>query len=55
MYLAELAPTQLRGLFTQAYTFWYVIGQLLSSVPLVSLSSSSLRVVPLLRSSAMVQ
>ena len=34
MYLAEIAPLQLRGLFTQAYTFWFVIGQLLSSVPL---------------------
>ena len=36
MYLSEMAPTQLRGLFTQSYTFWFVIGQLLSSVPLVS-------------------
>lgn len=34
MYLAEMSPPQLRGLFTQSYTFSYVIGQLLSSVPL---------------------
>lgn len=34
MYLSEVAPNQIRGIFTQAYTFWFVVGQLLSSVPL---------------------
>ncbi|SMR42963.1 unnamed protein product [Zymoseptoria tritici ST99CH_1E4] len=40
VYLSEVAPTQLRGFFINAYTFWFVVGQLFGSVALKSLRDS---------------
>ncbi|KFX94393.1 hypothetical protein V490_04370 [Pseudogymnoascus sp. VKM F-3557] len=37
LYLSEIAPTQLRGFFINAYSFWFVIGQLFASVALYEL------------------
>lgn len=34
LYLSEIAPTQLRGFFINAYTFWFCLGQLFASVAL---------------------
>lgn len=34
LYLSEISPTQLRGFFINAYTFWFVLGQLFASVAL---------------------
>ncbi|KAH8585911.1 general substrate transporter [Bisporella sp. PMI_857] len=34
VYLSELAPTQLKGFLINAYTFWFVLGQLAGSVSL---------------------
>ncbi|KAF2762654.1 general substrate transporter [Pseudovirgaria hyperparasitica] len=34
VYLAELAPTQLRGFLINAYSFWFVLGQLCGSIAL---------------------
>ncbi|OJJ44016.1 hypothetical protein ASPZODRAFT_122161 [Penicilliopsis zonata CBS 506.65] len=34
LYLSEIAPTQLRGFFINAYSFWFVLGQLFASVAL---------------------
>ncbi|KAF8851310.1 MFS transporter [Acephala macrosclerotiorum] len=39
VYLSEIAPTQLRGFLINAYTFWFVIGQLLGSVALNRLNA----------------
>ncbi|KAJ5923146.1 hypothetical protein N7454_008391 [Penicillium verhagenii] len=39
LYLSEIAPTQLRGLFINAYSFWFVVGQLFASVGLNELKS----------------
>jgi sugar porter (SP) family MFS transporter len=39
VYLSEMAPTQLRGLLINAYSFWFVIGQLLGSVALNRLNA----------------
>ncbi|KAJ6024835.1 hypothetical protein N7540_005632 [Penicillium herquei] len=40
LYLSEIAPTQLRGFYINAYSFWFVIGQLFASVALNSLNKS---------------
>ncbi|KUJ10532.1 general substrate transporter, partial [Mollisia scopiformis] len=40
VYLSEMAPTQLRGYLINAYSFWFVIGQLLGSVALNRLNAS---------------
>ncbi|KAM0334423.1 hypothetical protein ACHAQA_001449 [Verticillium albo-atrum] len=40
LYLAEVAPTQLRGVFINAYTFWFVLGQLFASVALYELKAT---------------
>ncbi|KAH7176812.1 general substrate transporter [Dactylonectria macrodidyma] len=40
LYLTEIAPTQLRGFFINAYTFWFVLGQLFASVALNRLNAS---------------
>lgn len=37
VYISEISPTQLRGFFINAYTFWFVIGQLFASVALYEL------------------
>ncbi|KAJ5205098.1 uncharacterized protein N7498_005977 [Penicillium cinerascens] len=34
LYLSEIAPTQLRGFYINAYSFWFVIGQIFASVAL---------------------
>ncbi|RQM04606.1 hypothetical protein DH86_00004347, partial [Scytalidium sp. 3C] len=39
LYLSEIAPTQLRGFFVNAYSFWFVIGQLFASVALNQLNA----------------
>ncbi|WPG99101.1 general substrate transporter [Acrodontium crateriforme] len=38
VYLSEMAPTQLRGFLINAYTFWFVIGQLCGAVALNELN-----------------
>ncbi|KAF2166608.1 hypothetical protein M409DRAFT_36703 [Zasmidium cellare ATCC 36951] len=38
VYLSELAPTQLRGFLINAYTFWFVLGQLFGSIALNELN-----------------
>ena len=38
VYLSEIAPTQLRGFLINAYTFWFVLGQLFGSVALNELN-----------------
>ncbi|KAL5357702.1 general substrate transporter [Aspergillus floccosus] len=40
LYLSEIAPTQLRGFFINAYSFWFVVGQLFASVALNRLNAS---------------
>ncbi|KAH7127828.1 general substrate transporter [Dactylonectria estremocensis] len=40
LYLTEIAPTQLRGFFINAYTFWFVLGQLFASVALNRLNAA---------------
>ncbi|KXL47851.1 hypothetical protein M433DRAFT_73034 [Acidomyces richmondensis BFW] len=40
VYLSEMAPTQLKGFLINAYTFWFVIGQLMGSVALNGLNDS---------------
>ncbi|GIK07192.1 hypothetical protein Aspvir_002848 [Aspergillus viridinutans] len=40
LYLSEIAPTQLRGFFINAYSFWFVVGQLFASVALNKLSAT---------------
>ncbi|KAL4897129.1 general substrate transporter [Aspergillus ambiguus] len=40
LYLSEIAPTQLRGFFINAYSFWFVVGQLFASVALNQLNAS---------------
>ncbi|KAM5354076.1 hypothetical protein ACJ41O_000726 [Fusarium nematophilum] len=40
LYLSEISPTQLRGFFINAYTFWFVLGQLFASVALNRLNAS---------------
>ncbi|KAF9889038.1 hypothetical protein FE257_008015 [Aspergillus nanangensis] len=39
LYLSEIAPTQLRGFFINAYSFWFVLGQLFASVALNRLNA----------------
>ncbi|KAH6645284.1 general substrate transporter [Truncatella angustata] len=39
VYLSEIAPTQLKGFFINAYSFWFVIGQLFASVALNRLAA----------------
>ncbi|KAE8327986.1 general substrate transporter [Aspergillus sergii] len=39
VYLSEIAPTQLRGFFINAYSFWFVVGQIFASVALNQLHS----------------
>ncbi|KAH7400436.1 MFS transporter [Cadophora sp. MPI-SDFR-AT-0126] len=41
VYLSEIAPTQLKGFLINAYTFWFVIGQLLGSVALNRLNANN--------------
>ncbi|KAH8691383.1 hexose transporter [Talaromyces proteolyticus] len=41
LYLSEIAPTQLRGFFINAYSLWFVVGQLFASVALNRLNASS--------------
>ncbi|KAL4865321.1 hypothetical protein BDV12DRAFT_211105 [Aspergillus spectabilis] len=40
LYLSELSPTQLRGFLINAYSFWFVIGQLFASVALNRLNAT---------------
>ncbi|KAK7415760.1 hypothetical protein QQX98_005673 [Neonectria punicea] len=40
LYLSEIAPTQLRGFYINAYSFWFVLGQLFASVALSRLNAS---------------
>ncbi|KAH6967855.1 general substrate transporter [Ilyonectria sp. MPI-CAGE-AT-0026] len=40
LYLSEIAPTQLRGFFINAYSFWFVLGQLFASVALNRLNAA---------------
>ncbi|KAH7093519.1 general substrate transporter [Paraphoma chrysanthemicola] len=40
LYLTEISPTQLRGVFISAYSFWFVVGQLFASVALDKLHIS---------------
>ncbi|KAL3481246.1 general substrate transporter [Aspergillus californicus] len=40
LYLSEISPTQLRGFLINAYSFWFVIGQLFASVALNRLNAS---------------
>ncbi|KIM99972.1 hypothetical protein OIDMADRAFT_166109 [Oidiodendron maius Zn] len=39
LYLSELAPTQLRGFFINAYSLWFILGQLFASVALYRLKA----------------
>ncbi|KAJ6089811.1 hypothetical protein N7467_005027 [Penicillium canescens] len=39
LYLSEIAPTQLRGFYINAYSFWFVVGQIFASVALKELSA----------------
>ncbi|KAJ5871638.1 uncharacterized protein N7529_003991 [Penicillium soppii] len=39
LYLSEIAPTQLRGFYINAYSFWFVLGQIFASVALQELSA----------------
>ncbi|KAE8372412.1 general substrate transporter [Aspergillus bertholletiae] len=39
IYLSEIAPTQLRGFFINAYSFWFVVGQIFASVALNRLNA----------------
>ncbi|KAF7595497.1 hypothetical protein BBP40_005833 [Aspergillus hancockii] len=40
LYLSEIAPTQLRGFFINAYSFWFVLGQIFASVALNRLNAA---------------
>jgi sugar porter (SP) family MFS transporter len=40
VYLSEIAPTQLRGFFINAYSFWFIIGQLFASVALYEMKAT---------------
>ncbi|OKL57743.1 hypothetical protein UA08_06925 [Talaromyces atroroseus] len=40
LYLSEIAPTQLRGFFINAYSLWFVLGQLFGSVALNGLNDT---------------
>ncbi|KAN0114479.1 general substrate transporter [Hyaloscypha variabilis] len=40
VYLSEIAPTQLRGFFINAYSFWFIVGQLFASVALYCLKAT---------------
>ncbi|ETS83859.1 hypothetical protein PFICI_05735 [Pestalotiopsis fici W106-1] len=40
LYLSEIAPTQLKGFFINAYSLWFVLGQLFASVALNRLNAS---------------
>ncbi|TVY39069.1 General alpha-glucoside permease [Lachnellula subtilissima] len=37
LYLSEIAPTQLKGFFINAYSLWFILGQLFASVALYQL------------------
>ncbi|CRG86849.1 General alpha-glucoside permease [Talaromyces islandicus] len=39
LYLTEIAPTQLRGFYINAYSLWFVLGQLFASVALNKLNA----------------
>ncbi|KAI1846095.1 hypothetical protein JX266_007904 [Neoarthrinium moseri] len=39
LYLSEISPTQLKGFFINAYSFWFVVGQLFASVALNRLAA----------------
>ncbi|KAE8414590.1 hexose transporter [Aspergillus pseudocaelatus] len=41
VYLSEIAPTQLRGFFINAYSFWFVVGQIFASVALNQLHAKN--------------
>ncbi|KAE8140443.1 general substrate transporter [Aspergillus pseudotamarii] len=41
VYLSEIAPTQLRGFFINAYSFWFVVGQIFASVALNQLHAQN--------------
>ncbi|RBR21100.1 hypothetical protein FVER53590_10607 [Fusarium verticillioides] len=40
LYISEISPTQLRGFFINAYSFWFVLGQLFASVALKELKAN---------------
>ncbi|KAJ5560572.1 hypothetical protein N7513_002971 [Penicillium frequentans] len=40
LYLSEIAPTQLRGFYINAYSLWFVLGQIFASVALNRLNTS---------------
>ncbi|KAJ5083309.1 hypothetical protein N7456_012736 [Penicillium angulare] len=40
LYLSEIAPTQLRGFYINAYSFWFVLGQIFASVALNRLNDT---------------
>ncbi|KAH8666520.1 general substrate transporter [Xylariales sp. PMI_506] len=40
LYLTEIAPTQLRGFFVNAYSLWFVVGQLFGSVALKEMAAT---------------
>ncbi|TVY24802.1 General alpha-glucoside permease [Lachnellula hyalina] len=40
LYLSEIAPTQLKGFFINAYSLWFILGQLFASVALYELKLS---------------
>ncbi|KAH8768515.1 general substrate transporter [Hyaloscypha finlandica] len=40
LYLSEIAPTQLRGFFINAYSLWFIVGQLFASVALYRLKAT---------------
>ncbi|KAJ5217828.1 Major facilitator superfamily domain general substrate transporter [Penicillium citrinum] len=40
LYLSEIAPTQLRGFYINAYSFWFVVGQIFASVALQEMSKN---------------
>ncbi|KAJ5669429.1 hypothetical protein N7462_010499 [Penicillium macrosclerotiorum] len=40
LYLSEIAPTQLRGFYINAYSFWFVVGQIFASVALQRLKAN---------------
>ncbi|WVQ85760.1 hypothetical protein IAT38_007927 [Cryptococcus sp. DSM 104549] len=40
VYLSEISPTQLRGFFINAYSFWFCLGQLMAGIALNQLNST---------------
>ncbi|TVY42986.1 Alpha-glucosides permease [Lachnellula occidentalis] len=40
LYLSEIAPTQLKGFFINAYSLWFILGQLFASVALYELKAA---------------